>query len=61
MPKQCHELYGFRDFSNVKRIIYAAFDLRHKEPKGVSSIDRLSLYEQCLIGLMYIESGMTQI
>mmetsp|Transcript_2374 Transcript_2374/g.5439 ORF Transcript_2374/g.5439 Transcript_2374/m.5439 type:complete len:252 (+) Transcript_2374:131-886(+) len=63
MPNICKQLYGFDTFREVRRIIYAGFDLKHEEPtvallKGQSQ--PLTAFEECLMALMYIESGMSQ-
>ena len=60
MRKQCKELYRCQNFSKVRRLIYASFNLTHQEPTAATLKTKLSEYEQCLIGLMYLESGMSQ-
>ena len=61
-PNLCHQLYGFEHFWQVRRVLFSAFNLTHEEPtiELIGKKKRLTIIEQALIALMYIESGMSQ-
>ena len=64
-PGACAELYGYERFLDIKHAISDGFDMKYIEPKvdlvkGSKTSRYLTEYERCLIGLMHIESGMSQ-